>query len=295
MKELVIISGKGGTGKTSVAAAFAYLAGDKAIIADCDVDAADMHLLLKPEMSDGEDFYSGVLAVIDQDKCIGCGECAEVCRFDAVKEEEGDYNVIPLECEGCGYCARICPEEAIDMPLQNVGKWYDSGIKSGSRMIHAKLGIGAENSGKLVAHVKKAARKLAEDGDKDFIIVDGSPGVGCPVVSSLSGADYVVLVTEPSVAGIHDLKRVHELVSNHQIKAGCIINKYDLNEGKTAEIEEFLKNEGIALLSLIPYNEDFTRAMTVGKTIVEYGDSELSDIIIESWERVRGAVEDLQV
>ena len=286
MKEIVVISGKGGTGKTSVTAAFAQLAGTDAIIADCDVDAADMHLLMEPDMSGGEDFYSGFLAVIDPDKCTGCGKCKEVCRFGAISEDQGIYRVLPLECEGCGYCARVCPAEAIDMELQNVGKWYDSAIKSGSRMIHARLGIGAENSGKLVAQVKKVARKMAEEKGKDYVIVDGSPGVGCPVVSSLSGADYVLLVTEPSVAGIHDLRRVYQLVAKFRIKTGCIINKYDLKEEKTEEIKEFLDSEGITLVGSIPYNENFTRAMTEGKTIVEYDDPALAGILRKSWEKV---------
>jgi len=294
MKEIVVISGKGGTGKTSVTAAFAQLAAERAIIADCDVDAADMHLLLEPEMPGGEDFYSGYLAVIDPDKCIQCGECALVCRFDAVEVEGDNYRVVPLDCEGCGYCARICPAEAIEMELQNVGRWYDSPIKSGSRMIHARLGIGAENSGKLVARVKKEAKQLAEKGGREYVIVDGSPGVGCPVVSSLSGADYVLLVTEPSVAGIHDLKRVYELVQMHGIRTGCIINKYDLNDHKTEEIKEFLDQKGIALISTIPYNENFTRAMTMGKTIVEYHDRELKSLIEESWKKVREIVDNIK-
>ncbi|MFO7914734.1 MAG: ATP-binding protein [Candidatus Krumholzibacteriales bacterium] len=293
MKEIVVISGKGGTGKTSVTAAFAQLAAGRAIIADCDVDAADMHLLLEPEISRGEDFFSGYLAVIDRDKCIRCGECASVCRFSAVETENDEYRVVPLDCEGCGYCARICPAGAIEMELQNVGRWFDSPIKSGSRMIHARLGIGAENSGKLVARVKKEARQLAGKDSRDYVIVDGSPGVGCPVVSSLSGADYVILVTEPSVAGIHDLKRVYELVQMHRIKTGCIINKYDLNDDKTGEIKKFLEEEGIALISLIPYNENFTRAMTMGKTIVEYHDRELKGIVEDSWKKVREIVDNI--
>ncbi len=283
MKEIVIISGKGGTGKTSLAASFAYLGGKDVIVADCDVDAADMHLLLQPDFADSDDFYSGELAYIHQNECIQCGKCADVCRFDAIPIIKGRYIVDPLSCEGCGYCARVCPTEAITNKDLNVGKWYISNIKTGSTMVHAKLGIGADNSGKLVAKVKSEAKDIAEEERKDFVIVDGSPGVGCPVVSSLSGASFVVLVTEPSVSGLHDLKRVYELVKKFNIKAGCIINKFDINNKVTDEIVEFLKKENIVHIVNLPYDENFTKAMTNGQTIVEYSDNHLNDLITDSW------------
>ena len=228
MKEIVIISGKGGTGKTSLTASFAYLGGKDVIVADCDVDAADMHLLLEPDFKDSEDFYSGELAYIKQDACIRCGKCADVCRFDAIPIINNQYIVDPLSCEGCGYCARVCPTNAIINKSLNVGKWYISNIKTGSIMVHAKLGIGADNSGKLVAKVKSEAKDIAEDEQKDFVIVDGSPGVGCPVVSSLSGASFVVLVTEPSVSGLHDLKRVYELVNSRLRPVVLSINRISI-------------------------------------------------------------------
>ena len=286
MKEIVIISGKGGTGKTSLTASFAYLGGKDVIVADCDVDAADMHLLLEPDFKDSEDFYSGELAYIKQDACIRCGKCADVCRFDAIPIINNQYIVDPLSCEGCGYCARVCPTNAIINKSLNVGKWYISNIKTGSIMVHAKLGIGADNSGKLVAKVKSEAKDIAEDEQKDFVIVDGSPGVGCPVVSSLSGASFVVLVTEPSVSGLHDLKRVYELVHKFNIKAGCIINKSDINKDVTEEIKEFLKKEDIVHIANLPYNENFTKAMTNGQTIVEYSNGDLKELIIESWNTI---------
>jgi len=287
MKEIVIISGKGGTGKTSITASYAFIGGKDVIVADCDVDAADMHLLLEPDFAVSEDFYSGLLAGIDQEKCIKCGKCAEVCRFDAIPIVAEQYVVNPIDCEGCGYCSQICPQDAIEMKEQNVGKWFLSEIKTGSKMVHARLGIGAENSGKLVAKVKNEAKVLAEKENKDFIIVDGSPGIGCPVISSLSGAHFVVLVTEPSVSGIHDLKRVYELVKKFGIKAGCIINKADINSNKTKEIHKFLKDEKIESITEIPYNENFTKAMTRTKTIVEFDDGKLKQNIENSWGKIK--------
>ena len=287
MKEIVIISGKGGTGKTSITASFAYMGGEDVIVADCDVDAADMHLLMQPDLGKAEDFYSGLLAKIDQDKCIKCGKCSEVCHWDAIPVINNKYVVKPLDCEGCGYCALVCPTDAISMNEQNVGKWFISNIKTNTKMVHAKLGVGADNSGKLVAKVKNEAKSLAEKEGKEIIIVDGSPGIGCPVVSSLSGASYVVLVTEPSVSGIHDLKRVYELVKKFGIKAGCIINKADINADKAKEIHVFLKEENIDLICEIPYDENFTKAMTMGKTIVEFDDGKIKQILEESWEKIK--------
>ena len=290
MKEIVIISGKGGTGKTSITASFAYLGGKDVVVADCDVDAADMHLLMHPDWKKSEDFYSGVIAEIDQEKCIKCGNCTNVCRFNAIPIIDNEYIVNTLNCEGCGYCFHVCPSDAITMKEQNVGKWYISNTKADNEMVHARLGIGAENSGKLVAKVKNEAKSIAEKEGKDFVIVDGSPGIGCPVVSSLSGAHYVVLVTEPSVSGIHDLKRAYELVKKFGIKAGCIINKADINSNKTKDIHQFIKEEKIDLITEIPYDENFTQAMTEGKTIVEYNDSNLKNILVYSWEKIKNIV-----
>lgn len=290
MKEIVIISGKGGTGKTSITASFAYLGGKDVVVADCDVDAADMHLLMHPDWKKSEDFYSGVIAEIDQEKCIKCGNCTNVCRFNAIPIIDNEYIVNTLNCEGCGYCFHVCPSDAITMKEQNVGKWYISNTKADNEMVHARLGIGAENSGKLVAKVKNEAKAIAEKEGKDFVIVDGSPGIGCPVVSSLSGAHYVVLVTEPSVSGIHDLKRAYELVKKFGIKAGCIINKADINSKKTKDIHQFIKEEKIDFIAEIPYDENFTQAMTEGKTIVEYDDPNLKNILLNSWEKIKNLV-----
>ena len=290
MKEIVVISGKGGTGKTSVTASFAVLGGKDVVVADCDVDAADMHLLMQPDFAKSEDFYSGELAYIHQEECIQCGKCADVCRFDAIPVVDGKYIVDALSCEGCGYCARVCSTDAITNHDLNVGKWYVSKIKTGSTMVHARLGIGADNSGKLVAKVKNEAKQIAVENNKKYILVDGSPGVGCPVVSSLSGASFVVLVTEPSVSGLHDLERVVQLVKKFNIEAGCIINKSDLNLKVSGEIEDFLKKQDISLLAKFPYNESFTKAMTNGMTIVEYPETELTGLVSESWDKIKHIV-----
>ncbi len=287
MKEIVVISGKGGTGKTSVTASLAVLAGNDTIVADCDVDAADMHLLMKPVIEKSENFFSGVIAKIDEDKCTNCGMCADVCRFNAIPVINDQHIINSLNCEGCGYCEKVCPVEAITMPEQNVGDWYISKTKIENTLVHAKLGIGAENSGKLVAKVKNESKRLAEENNKDYIIVDGSPGIGCPVVSSLSGANFVVLVTEPSLSGLHDLKRAYELVKKFNLKAGCIINKYDINKDVTKDIIQFLNDESIEYIASLPYDENFTKAMTFGQTIVEYDTGELKDLMVSSWEKIK--------
>ncbi len=286
MKEIVVISGKGGTGKTSLTASFSVLGGNDLITADCDVDAADMHLLLEPDFDHETDFYSGQLATVDANKCIGCGECDKICRFDAFEKVDDKYQVVELNCEGCGYCSHICPVEAITMADNLVGQWYNSKIKTDACMVHAKLGIGAENSGKLVAKVKEEAKKLAEKTDKSYILVDGSPGIGCPVVSSLSGADLVVMVAEPSLSGIHDIKRVILLVKKFKIPAAAIINKANINPQQTNELIAFLSENDIQHIGNIPYNENFTKAMTEGKTIVEYDDGELTEEIKDYWKKI---------
>ncbi len=288
MKEIVVISGKGGTGKTSITASFAVLGGSDVVIADCDVDAADMHILMQPKNITSQDFYSGELAVINQDLCARCGACFEVCRFDAINvDNDGIHTVDELSCEGCGYCARVCTVEAItNIPL-NVGKWHIASTKNNQEFVHAKLGIGADNSGKLVAHVKNKAKEIANSKNKDYVLVDGSPGVGCPVVSSLSGANFVVLVTEPTVSGLHDLKRVFELVDKFHIKAGCIINKADINNEMTEKIKGFLQENNIVHLASIPYDESFTKAMVECKTIVEIENNKVKYLLVDAWNKIK--------
>ncbi|MCK5741432.1 MAG: ATP-binding protein [Chlorobi bacterium] len=286
MKEILVISGKGGTGKTSVTTSLCALGGKDIVAADCDVDAADMHILLKPDFKVKRDFYSGELAVIDPELCVSCDICYQVCRFDSITPGDDTYKITDIDCEGCGYCSHVCPTKAITMVEQVVGQLYISKIKTGATMVHAALGIGAENTGKLVTEVKNEAKRIAKENGIEYIIVDGSPGIGCPVISSLSGADFVLLVTEPTVSGIHDLKRVHELVKKFHIKSGCVINKYDLNQTVADEIKEFLKEENIIHIADIPYHKAFTEAMTVGLTIAEYDNKELKKIMIDIYSQL---------
>ncbi len=291
MKEIVIISGKGGTGKTSLTSSFIQLEKNNVVAIDCDVDAADMHLLLHPDFRNEQDFYSGYKAQINTESCIKCGECAQKCRFGAIDFNGGEFMVDNISCEGCGYCARICPASAIAMKDDMVGKTYISDIGDGCKMVHAALHIGAGNSGKLVAKVRKMAREIAENEQRGLILVDGPPGIGCPVVSSLTGASLVVLVTEPTVSGLHDLKRVYALVKKFNIPSACIINKYDLNFLKTKEIEEFLENEGITHISNIAYRDSFSKAIIEGKTILEFGDGQLIEKIENSWKKIKLLIE----
>jgi MinD superfamily P-loop ATPase len=286
MNEIVVLSGKGGTGKTSITASFAVLARNEAVIADCDVDAANMHLLLKPDFGKAYEFNSGELALINQDLCNVCGKCAEVCRFSAIPLLNNQYQINNMDCEGCGYCEKVCPTYAITMHERKSGHVYISETKIGNIMVHAKLDIGAENSGKLVAKVKSEARSIATFENKQFIIADGSPGIGCPVISSLSGANYVVLVTEPSMSGLHDLKRMYEIIKRFRIRSGCIINKYDINNEMTSKIKNFLNNEQIDYLASIPYDSIFLSAMIKGKTIVEI-ESPLKQLIVDIWGKVK--------
>jgi len=282
MKELVVLSGKGGTGKTSIVGSFATLAKNK-VLADCDVDAADLHLLIQPVTKEKHEFWSGQVAFIDKQKCDQCGLCQELCRFNAIK----GYRVNTTSCEGCGLCSRICPTEAITMKETMAGHWLISDSKYGT-LVHAKLGITQENSGKLVALVRQQARQKAEEEGVDYIISDGPPGIGCPVISSLSGADLALLVTEPTLSGMHDLERVLGVCYHFGIKALVCINKYDINEDNTHQIETYCSNQGIEVAAKIPFDDVVTTAMVKGLPVVEYGDGEVSRKIELLWHRVAG-------
>lgn len=285
MKELLIISGKGGTGKTSITAAFASLASNM-IMCDADVDAADLHLLMNPAPKEIHNFTAGNLAVIDPEKCIGCGQCVDLCRFDAISDE---FIIDNIACEGCGVCYDLCPEKAIDFPEQICGRWFISDAKFGP-MVHARLGIAEENSGRLVSLIRQQAQELAEKEKKDLIITDGPPGVGCPVIASLGGVSSVLIVTEPTVSGLHDMKRVVELAEHFKVPGMICVNKYDLNIEKTAEIEAFARKKNIRLVGRIPFDVSFTKSMIQGRNIFEYdGTSELSGIIKGIWEEIMAA------
>ncbi len=290
LKEIVVLSGKGGTGKTSITAAFALLADTEAVVADCDVDAADMHLLLGPDFAQRESFYSGQVAKIDPERCIQCGQCADVCHFGAVQIADGVHSIQALRCEGCRYCARVCSAHAIQMEDRKAGEWFYSTIKNGGIMIHAALGIASDNSGKLVAHVKNEARKAAGELDRPIVLVDGSPGIGCPVVSSLSGADYVVYVTEPTVSGLHDLQRVAQTAAGFGMPSGCIINKADLYPAMAEKIRVFIQEAGIEYLGDLPYSEAFPKAMLEAKSVVEQTNSDVKELLVKMWQKVRSSV-----
>jgi MinD superfamily P-loop ATPase len=286
MKEIVVLSGKGGTGKTSVVGSLAALAQRK-VLADCDVDAADLHLLLSPSVKRETEFWSGQVAQIDEDRCTQCGLCQDLCRFDAIR----DYTVDSISCEGCGFCLHICPVEAITMKENMSGHWFISDTRYGP-LVHARLGIAQENSGKLVAMVRQQAKQIAEEQDLDYIISDGPPGIGCPVISSLSGASLALLVTEPTLSGIHDLERVLNVCRHFGIPAVVCINKYDLNEANTYQIEGYCMSQGIRVAGRIPFDNAVTEALVHGVPVVEYSDGRVSREIEKLWDGVVGMIGD---
>jgi MinD superfamily P-loop ATPase len=281
MKELVVISGKGGTGKTSIVGSFAALA-EKKVLADCDVDAADLHLLLAPRIREREDFFSSKSAVIEPERCVRCGKCREVCRYGAISE---DYVVDRIACEGCGVCVHFCPEKAIDLRENRSGEWYVSDTRFGP-LVHARLGIAEENSGKLVAQVRKIAKELAEREGLDLILIDGAPGIGCPVISSITGATAVLVVTEPTLSGIHDMKRVVDLAAHFQIPVFVCVNKFDLNTELTDQVEAFCQQHRLKLAGKIPYDTVVTKAMVQGRTVVEYSSGRVAKEIEKLWRRI---------
>jgi MinD superfamily P-loop ATPase len=280
MKEVVILSGKGGTGKTSIVGSFAAIARNK-VMADCDVDAADLHLLLNPSAREENEFRSGQVAVIDKDICTECGLCQDICRFDAIH----DYTVDPVSCEGCGFCSHVCPVEAIAMNETKAGDWFISDSKYGP-LVHARLGIAQENSGKLVALVRQQAKELAGKNELDYIISDGPPGIGCPVISSLSGVSLALIVTEPTLSGIHDMERVLEVCKHFGVPAIVCINKYDLNDGNTIAIHNYCQENGVDVAAMIPFDNTVTEAMVEGIPVVEHSDGKVSREIKSLWQYI---------
>ncbi len=296
MKQLVILSGKGGTGKTSVAAAFAHLAAEgepslRAVLADADVDAANLELVLAPQVLETHEFIGGALAVIDPEKCQGCGVCAQVCRFDAISPchpltVSPCHQVDPIACDGCAACVYQCPEEAIRMVPQLAGHWFRSDSRYGP-LLHAALRPAQENSGKLVTLVKQQARLLALDGGYDAVIVDGPPGIGCPVISAASGADLALVVAEPTAAGIHDMERVLATVGHFRVPALVCINKADIYPEAAAQIEAYCRERGIEVVGHIPFDVTVTEAMVQGQAVTAFDpDAPASRALGEVWRRV---------
>jgi len=281
MKELVVISGKGGTGKTSLTAALASLVENK-VLCDADVDAADLHLILDPNILKRTDFMAGNTAVINTDMCSECGLCRELCQWDAIDEA---FCADPILCEGCGVCVYFCPEKAIDFPVKNCGEWFISNTRVGP-MVHARLGIAEENSGKLVSLVRQEAKKLAVEKGTDLIFTDGPPGIGCPVIAAIGGANAVLIVTEPSVSGVHDMERVAELARFFKVPAMVCVNKADINPEKTKEIEAFAIENGLIYLGAIPFDSVFTRSMVNRQTVLEYDSNSTANKAIKNiWEK----------
>jgi len=285
VKELTVISGKGGCGKTTIAASFAALARDPVIV-DADVDAADMHILLDPQIRKTETFTGLDVAQKDDDACTDCGECFEHCRYGAF---DPDFTLHPEKCEGCAVCALVCPVDAIQMVERNAGEAYISDTRFGP-LVHAKLHAAEEASGKLVALVRQRAKEVAKEEGKELILIDGPPGTGCTVIASLTGVDLVLVVIEPSLSGIHDSKRVIEVARYFKIPALVCINKFDINEENTEHILEFCKDEGIDVVGKIPYDDTATKAMLVEKTVVEFSDGPLAQSIKATWRKVEEAL-----
>jgi MinD superfamily P-loop ATPase len=286
MREIVVLSGKGGTGKTSIVASFAALA-QKKVLADCDVDAADLHLMLKPEVEEEKEFWTGQVAFINEQKCTECGLCQQVCRFGAIN----DFRVDPISCEGCGFCHHVCPVDAIVINGAMAGHWFISKTKYGY-LSHARLGIGQENSGKLVALVRRNAKALADREGSDLIVTDGPPGIGCPVISSLSGANLALLVTEPTLSGIHDLERVIDVCCHFGVPALVCINKYDINEENTSRIETYCYGRGIRVAAKIAFDNVVTEAIVYGLPVVEYSDNKVTQQIEGLWQTISASLKE---
>jgi MinD superfamily P-loop ATPase len=285
VKELVVISGKGGTGKTTLLGSFAALAGGSAL-ADCDVDAPDLYLLLHPDIHHQDEFRAGQLAVVDEESCTRCGRCLEVCRFEAITP---DLKVEPLNCEGCGACRVVCPVGAVELQERVAGDWFRGTTKYGP-MVYARLRPTEENSGKLVALVRKEARALAGQEGIDLLLTDGPPGIGCPVIASVGNADLALVVTEPTPSGIHDLERALTLCRHFRVAAMVCVNKFDLNPSLDKQIREFCARSHTAVTESIPFDESVPRAIGQGVPLVEFDDGPASHAVTAVWGQVRSGL-----
>lgn len=284
MPEILVISGKGGTGKTSLTAAFAHLAGNS-ILCDLDVDAPDLHLILDPNTQVTHDFYSGYEATIQSDLCGGCGTCMQMCRYDAIREGSPAPVVDPLKCEGCKVCVTFCPDNAIDFTSKHCGSWYDSDTRFGP-LVHAQLFPGEENSGRLVALLRQKAKAMAQAQGQSLILSDGPPGIGCPVISAISGVNLAVIVTEPTPSGIHDLERIVSLCDHFKIPVAVIVNKSDLNADITRKIEAVSGRRNYRVVAKLPHDPDFVHAMVQAKAITEFSDGSIVLQIKQAWDQI---------
>jgi len=285
MKEITVLSGKGGTGKTSITAALASLS-KNTIFCDNDVDAADLHLILHPEIQEKHIFKGAWVATINEDLCENCGICFNHCRFDAIHIINKQHNINPFQCEGCRLCERVCPNNAITSERSENNYWYVSNTRFG-KMVHASMGPGEENSGKLVTEIRKKAREIANETNAKFILNDGPPGIGCSAISSITGTNSILLVIEPSQSGLHDITRLIQLVNKFNIPMSAIINKCDINEDITQQIELFLKQHRINLLAKIPFDKEIINAMINEKSIIEYApESNTSILLKDVWEKL---------
>jgi MinD superfamily P-loop ATPase len=285
MKQILIISGKGGTGKTVITASFAALAKNKVMV-DADVDAANLYLLLNPKIKSENAYIGSQSAIINAEKCIGCGKCEQVCRFNAIAKKDGIYRVDELSCEGCGSCLIVCPNDAVTLEKEETGKWFISDTKYGV-FVHAKLAIAQENSGKLVSIIREKAKDIAIENNAEYIIIDGPPGIGCPVIASLSGVDMAVIVTEPSLSGIHDMERVVGVAKHFGVDTKVIINKYDINIENTESINKFCKEKNIEVLGQLPFSDIVSQSVVKGIPIVEFCDEEITKNIKNLWEKMK--------
>lgn len=300
MKQIAVLSGKGGTGKTTVAASLAHLASREAriVMADADVDAANLELVLSPRQIEVHEFMGGKLAVIEQGSCMGCGACEPACRFGAIIRNEGDFRadrfrIDPHACEGCAACFYRCPANAIQMVDRAAGRWFVSETRFGP-LVHAHLFAAQENSGKLVTQVKQRAREIAQKEGHDYLIVDGPPGIGCPVIAACSGADLALLVAEPTVAGVHDLERMLATTDHFRVPALVALNKYDLNPARSREIEAFCESRGVPVVAHIPFDTTVTEAMVQGRTVTEHANGPLSRELEHLWEALLTQIEGLR-